>query len=69
MGNLASTFNKLDKFHEAEELLVGALQKQIQLLGNKHADTAKTFQNLEITYEKLGKLKERDDLTMLRNHA
>ncbi|KAJ6569819.1 P-loop containing nucleoside triphosphate hydrolase protein [Mycena vulgaris] len=54
---------------EAEELLVVAFEKQMELLGNNHPETVKTMKNLRVTYEKLGKFKEEEDLKKILDES
>ncbi|KAJ7891167.1 P-loop containing nucleoside triphosphate hydrolase protein [Mycena leptocephala] len=62
---LGSTLNKLERWQEAEELLVVALEKQRALLADNHPHVVGSTQNLAVTYTKLGKLKEAEDLNMV----
>ncbi|KAJ7099074.1 P-loop containing nucleoside triphosphate hydrolase protein, partial [Mycena epipterygia] len=52
----------LGKFKEAEQLEVGVLQQQRNILGEDHPDTLDVMGNLAVTYEKLEKLKEAEEL-------
>ncbi|KAJ7101198.1 hypothetical protein C8R44DRAFT_809651, partial [Mycena epipterygia] len=64
-SNLAATYNKLERWQEAEELGDTALKKQMDLLGDKHTWTLETMQNLAVTYEQLGKLTEAEGLNKI----
>ncbi|KAJ6469701.1 hypothetical protein DFH09DRAFT_823701, partial [Mycena vulgaris] len=53
--NLASTYQKLGKLQEAEELDVVVLEKGGKILGEDHPDTLWTMANMVSTYHHQGK--------------
>jgi hypothetical protein len=55
MGNLATTYHCLGKFHNTEELEVVVLEKRKQVLGSDHPDTLQAMVNLTLTYNTLSK--------------
>ncbi|KAJ7787637.1 P-loop containing nucleoside triphosphate hydrolase protein [Mycena olivaceomarginata] len=62
MGNLASTFNCLGEFQQAEELEVVVLEKWKQAFGDNHPRTLQALENLGWTYHQLGKLQKAEEL-------
>ncbi|KAJ6517581.1 hypothetical protein DFH09DRAFT_1287762 [Mycena vulgaris] len=58
-----------EELGEAEELLVVAFEKQMELFGNNHLETVKTMKNLRVTYEKLRKFKEEEDLKKILDES
>ncbi|KAJ7850251.1 hypothetical protein B0H13DRAFT_1905771 [Mycena leptocephala] len=65
MGNLASTYSDLGKFHKAEELEVVVIEKRKQVLGDDHSDTLLAIGNLASTYHDLGKLQQAEELEVI----
>jgi hypothetical protein len=65
MGNLASTYNHLGEFQQAEELEVVVLEKKKQILGVNHPDTLKALWNLASTYRSLNQLSAAEELETL----
>ncbi|KAJ7196378.1 hypothetical protein GGX14DRAFT_473636 [Mycena pura] len=63
MTRLGCTLNNLQRWREAEELLVEAFEKQKDLLDENHPQFLETVQGLALTYMRLGKMKEADDLS------
>ncbi|KAJ7807144.1 hypothetical protein B0H14DRAFT_2381505 [Mycena olivaceomarginata] len=65
MGNLASAYRNLGKFHKAEELEVVVLQKEKQVLGDDHPHTLQTMRNLALTFCNLGKFYKAEELQVV----
>ncbi|KAJ7866885.1 P-loop containing nucleoside triphosphate hydrolase protein [Mycena leptocephala] len=68
MGNLASTYQHLGKFHKAAELEVVLLEKQKQrkqVLGDDHPDTLRAMGTLASTYRELGKFHKAEELEVV----
>ena len=55
MGNLASTYQSLEKYTEAEKLKIQVLNARNRILGKKHSDTIYSMGSLALTYRSLGK--------------
>ncbi|KAJ7120130.1 hypothetical protein C8R44DRAFT_787655 [Mycena epipterygia] len=64
MSNLATTYNKVERWQEAEELGAAAL-KLMDVLGMNHKWTLEAIKNLTVTYEQLGKLTEAESLNAI----
>ncbi|KAJ7842315.1 hypothetical protein B0H13DRAFT_140627, partial [Mycena leptocephala] len=65
MGNLASTYCELSKFHKAEELNIVVLEKQKQVLGDDHPDTLRAMGNLASTYHNLGEFHKAEEMKVV----
>jgi tetratricopeptide (TPR) repeat protein len=63
MGNLASTYESLGKYADAQKLKIKVLDMRNRLLGEDHPDTIEAMSNLAITYESLGKYADAEKLT------
>jgi hypothetical protein len=64
MGNLARTYSDLGEHQKAKELKVTVLEKNKQVLGNKHPDTLCTMGNLAIIYSGLGEHPKAKELNL-----
>ena len=56
-NSLGEVFYLLGNYHQAEQLFHSALTTREQLLGIKHPDTAKTYDNLASVSQAMGKYK------------
>jgi tetratricopeptide (TPR) repeat protein len=64
MANLASTYQNLGKYTEAEKLEMQVLDARNRILGVEHPDTITAMANLASTYRNLGKYTEAEKLEM-----
>jgi tetratricopeptide (TPR) repeat protein len=65
MGSLVVTYYNLGQFMQAEQLEEGALEKYRKLLGEDHPNTIWIMRNLALTYRKLDKVPEAEELERL----
>ncbi|KAJ7448982.1 P-loop containing nucleoside triphosphate hydrolase protein [Mycena latifolia] len=65
MGNLASTYFLLGKFHQVEELEVVVLAKRKQVLGDDHPETLHSISNLAATYRNLHNYHKAEELGVI----
>ncbi|CAG8069403.1 unnamed protein product [Penicillium salamii] len=64
MKNLASTFQKLGRLHEAETLEVQVLQTRKRVLDAEHPETLISMASLALTFYELGRVQEAEALVV-----
>jgi hypothetical protein len=65
MSNLAFTYHNLGDFYRAQELGIVVLEKRKQVLGDNHPESLRAMRNLALTYRRLDKLPEAEELEKL----